>query len=388
MSNAPVSIAGCPDYEADRLATAVSEALALLGGMSAFVGAGTRVLLKPNLLMKAVPERAVTTHPELLRAVIREVAQCSPSEIVVGDSPGGRNSSGSIRRLWEECGLASVCAEEGARLVLFDDETVRVPSEQSKLYGSFVLGAEAVRADVLINLPKLKTHGFMQYTGAVKNLFGCIPGLAKAQFHLTVPDRDDFADMLVDLALACPPHLTIMDAVVGMEGEGPAGGKPVEIGAVLASADPFALDLVAASAVGFDPERVYTCKSAHRRGLAPKRPDDVEVLGVPWRELAPASFAKPMIDPFAKLPPWVSRSLRASVTAKPELTDAEKCTGCATCRENCPVGAIEMRDHKPSFDYNACIRCYCCQELCPPQVLGLRSPWLLRLFSKLERGQE
>lgn len=384
---APVSLSRCATYEPSAVTAALEEALAPLGGMAAFVSPGQRVLLKPNLLSKADPTRAVTTHPEVLRAVIRAVKACSPGALLVGDSPGGRNSPGGVRKLWDECGISAVCAEEGAELVLLDDDVTTVANPHSQLYSSFMLGAAAVEADVLINLPKLKTHGFMLYTGAVKNMFGCIPGLAKAQFHVKVPERADFAEMLVDLALACAPELTIMDGVIGMEGDGPAGGKPIEIGAVLASADPFALDVVASSIAGFAPGEVYSVDIAHRRGLAPLSPDDVEVRGVPWVEFTPDRFERPHTSMTLKVPGWVANALKGAIIARPELGDAANCTGCATCRENCPVEAIEMRDRKPRFDYEKCIRCYCCQELCPPQVLRLHSPWLLRFFSKRERAE-
>ena len=222
--------------------------------MRAFVSSGQRVLLKVNLLSKASPERAVTTHPEIVRALIRSVRDAGGVP-VVGDSPAGPNTAGQIRALHETTGIARVCADEGAELVLFDDDAMRVANPRGALYGAFTLGREVVEADVIISLPKFKTHGFMMFTGAVKNLFGCIPGLEKAQYHLKVPDRDDFGDMLVDLMLACRPTLAVMDAIVGMEGNGPAGGTTREIGAVIASADFVALDVVASAMAGLDPAR-------------------------------------------------------------------------------------------------------------------------------------
>ncbi len=383
-----VSIARCSDYSAAQVQRAVHDALTPLGGMSAFVSEGQRVFIKPNLLSKAEPERAVTTHPEVLRAVIREVRACSPASVSVGDSPGGRHSATSIRGVWDACGLTAVCAEEGADLVLLDDDVVRVPNPSgSALYAYFNLGRAVVDTDVLIDLPKFKTHGFMMFTGAVKNCFGCIPGLEKAQFHLKVPDRDDFGEMLVDLMLACAPKLAIMDAVVGMEGEGPAGGTPKHIGAVLASAGCVELDVVASAIAGFDPMEVYTNKAAVGRGLGPKTADEVDVHGTPWRELVPDTFERPTRDLSRGMPPWLGRFARRVITSKPCLERRNECTGCATCKVNCPVSAITMVDHRPSFDYDKCIRCYCCQELCPPQVIGLKTPWLVRTLVASGRGR-
>lgn len=379
----PVSIARCASYSQEEVAEALRAALEPLGGMRAFVSPGQRVFLKPNLLMKAVPERAVTTHPSLVRAVIREVKACGAAEVLVGDSPGGRNTPGSIAKVWKAAGLADVCREEDARLVLLDNDVVRVPNPDSSLYASFNLGREVVDADVLIDLPKLKTHGFQQFTGAVKNLFGCVPGLEKAQFHLKVPDRYDFGRMLVDLMLACKPALAIMDGVVGMEGEGPGGGDPVELGLLLASADLVAMDVVASAIVGFDPMDVYTNRAAQDRGLGPRTADEVEVVGLQWRDARPASFKKPARDVISRaLPVGMARRVRKLTTSRPVLERPAKCTGCATCRANCPVGAIEMREGRPSFNYETCIRCYCCQELCPPQCIGLKQPLLLRVLSR------
>ena len=384
----PVSITRCPDYSPAAVQRAVHDALAPLGGMSAFVSVGQRVFIKPNLLSKAEPERAVTTHPEVLRAVIREVQACGAVSVSVGDSPGGRHSAGSIRGVWDVCGLTAVCAEEGADLVLLDDDVVRVPNPSgSALYAYFNLGRGVVDTDVLIDLPKFKTHGFMMFTGAVKNCFGCIPGLEKAQFHLKVPDRDDFGEMLVDLMLACAPKLAIMDAIIGMEGEGPAGGTPKHVGAVIASADCVALDVVASAIAGFDPMEVYTNKAAAGRGLGPKTADEVEVLGTLWRELAPEDFEKPTRDLSRGMPPWLGHFARRAITSKPYLERRSQCTGCATCKTNCPVAAIEMVEQRPSFDYDKCIRCYCCQELCPPQVIGLKTPWLVRTLVASGRGR-
>jgi ferredoxin len=268
------------------------------------------------------------------------------------------------------------------RLVLFDDDCVRIASEGASLYGAFTLGRAVTEADVLISLPKLKTHGFMMFTGAVKNLFGCIPGLDKAQYHLKVPDRDDFGAMLVDLMLACKPALAVMDAVVGMEGDGPAGGTPRHVGALLASADCLALDVVASAIAGLDPKEVYSNKAGLRRGLCPGSADEVEIVGVGWREVAPENVAPPARDVSAMMPPWLGRRMRGWTTARPVLARPADCTKCKRCEENCPVNAIVVGAGGPSFDHTTCIRCYCCQELCPPQAIGLSVPRVARLMTR------
>lgn len=376
-----VSIAACADYTPSTVSESLEAALSPLGGMAAFVSSGQRVLLKVNLLSRAVPDRAVTTHPEIVRALVRAVRDAGGTP-VVGDSPGGPNTAGIVRKVWEDSGIAAVCDEEDVELVLFDEDTVRVPNPGGALYGAFTLGRAVVDADVVISVPKFKTHGFMMFTGAVKNLFGCIPGLEKAQFHLKVPDRDDFGSMLVDLMLACRPRLAIMDAVVGMEGEGPAGGTPRRIGALLASPDCVALDVIASAMAGLRPDEVYTTKAAAQRGLGPGRVEDVEVVGRDWRELAPESFQLPTRDITARMPAWLGPRLRAWTTSRPILADPSGCTLCRTCERVCPVEAITVTEGGPRFDRTTCIRCYCCQELCPPQVIGLSVPMVARLMTR------
>jgi uncharacterized protein (DUF362 family)/ferredoxin len=376
-----VTIAHCTDYQPDAVEAALREALAPLGGIGAFVARDQRVLLKTNLLSRALPERAVTTHPEVIRALIREVRRVG-GEPSVGDSPGGPNTPGQVRRVWQDSGIAEVCEQEGVALLLLDDQSVRVPNPSGALYGAFTIGRAVVDCDVLITVPKFKTHGFMLFTGAVKNLFGCIPGLEKAQYHLKVPEREDFASMLVDLMLACRPALAIMDAVVGMEGEGPAGGTPRQIGALLASADSVALDVIASAMAGFEPMEVYTNRVAAARGIGPASADEVEVVGADWRELSPEGFALPVRDITELVPRWLRGPLASWTTAKPILEHSERCTRCGMCAQVCPVDAIVVDSKGPHFDRSACIRCYCCQELCPPQAIGLAVPLLARAATK------
>jgi len=380
-----VSITRCATYDPIDVAIALDAALSPLGGMAAFVSPGQHVLLKVNLLSRALPEKAVTTHPELVRAVIRSVRQAG-GDVTVGDSPGGPNTAGGVRKIWEDSGIGAVCADEGVPLVLFDDACTRVSVDNAGLFNAFTLGQAVVDTDVLITLPKFKTHGLMMFTGAVKNLFGCIPGLEKAQYHLKVPDRDDFGSMLIDLLLACKPKLAIMDAIVGMEGEGPAGGTPRQIGAILASADSVALDVIASSMAGLDPMEVYSNKAAARRGLGPSSAEEVEVLGEDWHGLAPDHFQLPARDLAAKLPPWLARRMRGWTTSRPYLEREGDCTRCKKCQESCPVDAIVVGDSGPVFDHSTCIRCYCCQELCPPQAIGLKVPPIAR-FATRGRGK-
>jgi uncharacterized protein (DUF362 family)/Pyruvate/2-oxoacid:ferredoxin oxidoreductase delta subunit len=349
--------------------------------MAAFVRPGSKVLLKVNLLASAIPDRAVTTHPEVVRALIRSVRSVG-GIVSVGDSPGGPNTPGWVRRIHDTSGIGAVCAEENVPLLLFDDDAVRVEMPGNHLYGSFTIGRAVAETDVLITVPKFKTHGFMMFTGAVKNLFGCIPGLEKARYHLTVPDRLDFGSMLVDLSRLCRPTLSVMDAVVGMEGDGPAGGRPRMVGALIASPDAVSLDMVASAIAGFDPLEVYTNLAAAQRGLGPGSLDEIDIVGEDWRSLTPRDFELPANDPTSRLPGWLRRALTSQMLARPVLADPARCTLCKTCENVCPVDAIVVEKGGPEFERSLCIKCYCCQELCPPQVIGLATPPLARLTGR------
>ncbi len=256
------------------------------------------------------------------------------------------------------------------------------PAEGASLYGAFTLGRAVTEADVLISLPKLKTHGFMMFTGAVKNLFGCIPGLDKAQYHLKVPDRDDFGAMLVDLMLACKPALAVMDAVVGMEGDGPAGGSPRHVGALLASADCLALDVVASAIAGLDPKEVYSNKAGLRRGLCPGSADEVEIVGVGWRELAPENFALPTRDLSAKMPAWLARGCAPGPRRSPCSRGRRTARSASSASRSARWVRSRWAQSGPVFDHSICIRCYCCQELCPPQAIGLSVPRVAKLMTR------
>jgi len=377
LQKSTVSIAKCKHYDISELGASLKSLLDPLGGIGAFVKPGDKVLLKLNLLRCAEPGKAITTHPAFIEAVINIVRDAggTPS---LGDSPGGPNKPKQIEKALEACGIAALCERTGTEFILFDDETTKLKSPEGKLYTSFTVGKAVEDADVVISLPKLKTHGFMRFTGAVKVLFGVIPGLEKAQFHLKVPERLDFADMLLDIYLAVKPSLSIMDAVVGMEGEGPSGGTPRHIGTLLASGDAIAMDFIASKIIGFDPLDVYTNRAAVYRGLIGGM-EGIEVVGTPLSEVKVEDFKAPTSDLADKMPARLVKLLKNIATAKPYLESPLSCTRCATCKQSCPNDAIEL-DHKQAiFDYDKCIRCYCCEELCPELAIKRKNHWAVSL---------
>jgi uncharacterized protein (DUF362 family)/Pyruvate/2-oxoacid:ferredoxin oxidoreductase delta subunit len=377
--NTMVALRRCSSYAAADLEPALDSLLAELGGIEAFVRPGEQVAVKVNMLNKAGPERAANTQPEVVGAVLRRIKAAGGKPFVT-DSPGGLNTPASLAKALDSTGIGAACKAEGVPFLSLEDDVAEVSVPDGHLYKTLRVGRALAEADAIITLPRLKTHAFQKLTCAVKVLFGAIPGLEKAQFHLKVPDRLDFAHMLVDLCEALKPRLAIVDAVVAMEGEGPGGGTPRQLGALIAGADHHAVDVVAARLVGMDPVSVWTVRAAVERGLVDV--DAVEIVGDALEELVAPDFRPPKAGAGELFPSGAVPSLKQLMTLRPYLETPRDCSGCETCLESCPISAIEMVDGRPVFDYDACIRCYCCQELCPEAIIGRRSHWLVRPFVK------
>ncbi|MDI6712493.1 MAG: DUF362 domain-containing protein [Anaerosomatales bacterium] len=378
-----VAIVRCSTYEADEVQTAVERALGLLGGVEEFVRPGERILLKPNLLVGATPESAVTTHPSVFAAVVR-VLQGAGATLTYGDSPGFGSTAGAARK----AGIAQVAEDLGVALADFSDGQ-QVSFPEGRLIKQFFLAIGVLEADGVVSLPKFKTHGLTRITAAVKNQFGCVVGLRKGEWHARMPDVERFCQMLVDLNRCIAPRLSVCDAVVAMEGNGPRSGTPRPVGAIVASADPVALDATLARIVGLDPALVGTIVYGEEFGLGTA--SDVELVGDPLEEFvvpdfevnrSPASTTGGSKGPVS--------FMRRFVVPKPVIRP-DRCTACGTCVRVCPVtpkavdwatpgGAADGRP--PRHDYGRCIRCYCCQEMCPEGAIQIEVPPLGRIIHR------
>ncbi len=382
---ASVALVRCPSYDQAQVDAAVQRSMDLLGGIERYVRRGNRVLLKVNLLVGAPPGRAVTTHPALVRAMIRTVRSAGGIPLV-GDCSGFEGPS-NPRRYFQACRQAAfeqVCAVEGAELVHMSAQSVEMDNPSGRAFRRFTLAKQVVDADVHITLPKLKTHGLTLFTGAVKNNFGCLPGLRKAQMHLRAQAVEHFSQMLVDLLLAVRPTLAVMDAVVGMEGNGPRNGRPRPIGALIASTDPVALDAIACQLVGLDPLMVPTTRLANEQSVGIGDLARIELHGDSLDDMQITDFQLPAGPEAFFRARGVWRFLQGRLIAKPVLVD-ERCTGCWICVDHCVAGALTRNARRPVFDYEKCIRCYCCQELCPHDAVHLRPPWLARTYARVSR---
>jgi uncharacterized protein (DUF362 family)/NAD-dependent dihydropyrimidine dehydrogenase PreA subunit len=376
---AVVSIAKCETYEIDQVRRALTAALEPLGGIGAFVRPGQRVLLKPNVLMPVRPERAITTHPAIVEAVA-ELVQGAGGEVVIFDS-GPVPTGLVVRRAYRDAGILEVAERTGA--TLHDDiAAVQVSAPESVLLKRLDLVKLCREVDVVISLPKLKTHNLTTITGAVKNLFGLVPGMTKTAYHAKLPDVDAFCDMLLDIAACVRPTLTVMDGVVGLEGNGPStGGSPRQIGALLAGSDVVAIDAVVCRIVGLNPDELALFRAARRRGWWPM---EIEVAGAPVAEVAVPDFRLPETTrPVAgrtRLSSFFTKRTRLFVPFP--VPQRGRCTACRTCERVCPVQAISIVDRLAVVDRGSCIRCYCCHETCPEAAIDLRVSWLGRLLRR------
>jgi uncharacterized protein (DUF362 family)/Pyruvate/2-oxoacid:ferredoxin oxidoreductase delta subunit len=348
-----------------------------LGGISAFVQPGQRVLLKPNMLSGKGVDAAVTTHPEIVRAVI-ELVQDAGGIVSVGDSPG----VGTPYQVAQRCGILAVIEETGATFAPFA-EALRI-TPRSGTFHHFDIARDIVEADVIINLPKLKTHQMMGMTGAVKNLFGAVIGLSKAHVHLQAgADKGFFALMLLELAEEIRPALTIVDGVLAMEGDGPGSGDPVQLGVLLAGIEPLAIDVVAAELIGLAPESIWTWVVAKHSGRPWTSFADIELCGASLAELRPRAFkpAKTTEVHFG-VPKMLQRPLRRALSARP-VVDRKKCQSCGICVKSCPPHAMAIHHDRLLIDEERCILCFCCHELCPYGALHSEQGLILRLSQKL-----
>lgn len=382
MERVKVATSACNDYQENNVATALNDVLAQLGGIETLVPRDAKVLVKVNLVREMSPDKCGTTHPEVVVALCKQLEKVTPY-VIVGDSCAGLYTKGALHSVYNKCKMTDVEARTSAKLNQnFDTQTVDVGGEvltKCDIISSFL------DADVVINVAKLKTHSFAGYTGAVKNLFGLIPGLVKVEMHSRFPDLGDFCNMLVDLERFSHPKtvLHVIDGVIGMDGEGPTNGKPKFIGQILASPDPYALDVVAVSLFA-NPFDMPLLQVANRRGLVSTDLSNIDFDFEGWKanfiqdfDVSPAQSS----DSFLNLPTWVKK-LAVKYLTKRVSMDAN-CRACGKCATHCPAKAITIKKGKARVAQKKCIRCYCCQELCPFNAVRFKKPMFYRLARSL-----
>lgn len=378
MDSREVAVVRCGSYDREQVSQSVARAFELAGGPSAVVGEGESVFIKVNALVPTPPESAVTTHPEVVRAVVVELHKVT-DRITIGDSPGGPFNKAVLKRFYERTGFARVAGETGTALS-FDTSVRQVRLAAGRTIKTFPICGSVAAADRVVSIPKFKTHMLMNISGAAKNLFGAVPGMNKFTYHSRFNGESDFADFLVDVALAVDADFHVMDAVVGMDGDGPRAGDPKPMGLIAAAPDAFALDLLMMRLIGHDPRVNLPLAAAMDRGLCPGSAVELNVLGEdPGLLLVPGFRLPAKKDISRRIPGFVMDRFGKMLSLKP-LPSPDRCTGCRKCADICPENAVSMVDAVAVVDPDRCIRCYCCHELCEYSAIDLERPLLMRLL--------
>ena len=339
---------------------------------------------KENFVSRKNPDEAATTHPLFLKAVIEEV-EAAGGNVIIAESPGGPYNAAALKVVYGGCGAME--AVDGTNAVLnYDTDFRDVSYPEGKILKNMPIISPILDADVIISLPKLKTHAMTSYTGAVKNLFGVIPGTHKAELHFRLDDRKAFCSMLVDLCECVKPTLSIMDGIIGMEGDGPTAGENRFIGLVMASANPHAMDMAACKIIDYEPHEVDTVREAVERGLVCANPSELDIKGENIDKLIIKDFKKPEshfnLLKLLSLPPVLDRGVKKLLAARPVI-NYDECIGCGKCAECCPPQAMDMSKGKPEIDGQKCIKCFCCQELCPKQAVKIKRSWINKFMIKI-----
>ncbi|EKD49314.1 MAG: protein of unknown function DUF362 [uncultured bacterium] len=372
-----VAIVKCKSYGKSEVSRAFNEVFDLLGGFESIFKKNEEVLVKPNLLGANKPEEGTTTHPNTLRALLK-ILQEHEMPIYVGDSPGIVKAEEKVFRVTRTREVLNEMKVDGG--FFKEMEEVRNTEFFSK---NIRLAKKALEADAIVSLARFKTHSQTFFTGAMKNLFGCMPGKLKAYMHVEHLKIEDFAEMIVDINVALKPRLGIIDAVKAMEGpDGPTRGNLRNMGVILASRDLLALDVVAQRLVGISVDDAPISKMARRRKFGVGDISKIDVVGEKIENVEMPDFD--VVDKRRQIPDifpkFVKRIMADSVIGKPIFLHG-KCNLCRNCVEICPVKALNVVDGKIRIDYKKCIRCHCCFETCPRAAIELKKGILAKFRS-------
>ena len=377
-----VSVRKSSEYELAGLKEIVNNCMDDLGGLKSMINRSDKVLLKPNLLRSSNPGQAIVTHPTFVEAVA-ELLVDHGAQLSLGDSP----PLGNLARVLSKSGYDNFMKRLNVKPCPFTRKR-SLDCLNSRLFRRLELAEEVFEFDKVVNLPKIKTHCQMGLTLAVKNLFGTVIGTDKASWHLRAGKNiDSFATVLVQIYEQISPMVSIVDGVLGMEGNGPNSGKPRRIGIVAAGQDAVALDSVIASLLDFPIDLVKTCVVGSDLGLGVTDPEGIAVVGDELDGFPITDFERPKSMTMSwNLSYWnpFRRFLENHVITKPAI-DASICKSCGVCMNHCPPGAIKSKNGMMKIDTRVCISCFCCHELCDNDAVMIVEPYLGKLLSKVSR---
>lgn len=373
-----VSIAKCSSYDIEKITLIVEKQFCELEKDKQIIKKGDNVVIKPNLVMNRAPDEATTTHPALIGAIIRAVIKRGGHPIIA-ESGGGTYTKSGLKTTYQKTGMTDIARNEGAELN-FDIATGSVKSDNGRKVTTFEFIKPILDADVVISAAKLKTHGQMTYSGAVKNLFGCVAGLQKPEFHYRFPDKNDFGSMIVDICETVKPSISFLDAIVAMEGNGPTGGTPIELDTIIAGTNPHEVDFAACNMCSIDVNLVPTLVDAIDRGVCAKSIDEIEILddGMPSETLKLKIPKSVSLDFVAGFPNFIKKPIQKLFTPHPVITKKD-CVGCGKCAESCPQHTIKIENRKAVINYVNCIKCFCCHEMCPRKAIEIKR---FQIFAK------
>lgn len=377
-----MSIRKCQDYELGQVSSVLSKVLDDLGGLGVHIRAGDRVLLKPNLLMSAPPEKAIVTHPVVMEALACMVLDCRGKPFI-GDSP----PFGHLSKVLTKSGYDPFMRRLEVQAVPFSERlTIEFP--ESRIFRRIELAKEVFDFDMVLNIAKLKTHCQMLLTLSVKNLFGTVIGSDKVSWHLRAGrDTDSFATVLVQIYEKVRPAVSIIDGILAMEGNGPNNGSPRHLGVLMGSTDGIALDATVCKLVGYPVNALRTSYLGDRMGIGTTNPCHVKVLGDDLEGFPLRDFVPPKsINVVWNLSHWnpVRRFLENHVVTRPVI-DPAVCKTCGVCLEHCPPQAISKKNQTMVIDKSKCISCFCCHELCIHGAVKIVQPRLGKFLGSLTR---
>jgi uncharacterized protein (DUF362 family)/NAD-dependent dihydropyrimidine dehydrogenase PreA subunit len=361
LKRVKVSLVRAHDYEFAQIYAALTKAIESIGKLQKIFKPGARVFVKINHLSPPSPaERGIVTHPVFVEAVL-ELLKVAGADITVGDDIDSGTRDG-----FEVSGIRQMCQRAGVRLANLREAGFVEVSCNGLLLDKLYVSRIALEADVIVNLPKLKTHSLTVLTGGIKNMYGTIPTGLRTRFHYRYMRSVDFCQMLTDIFSIVRPQLTIMDGILAMEGEGPASGNLRRLGVMLASQDTVALDAVAGKIIGLDPMDVYTTQHAHRRGLGVGDLHQIEVVGEHMEDVVVGDFKLPAAygNVFLERGPKVLSKFLLRYLLTRQQVQKSRCTGCAECVKACPSGAISIIGKTAIISQSRCINCMCCHEVC------------------------